>query len=166
MNNLMKEMKRSLRELDLGLKGELTISSDMEDLSNSLFFDQVPPAWTKLAYASMHGLSSWYADLLVRIKELENWTSDFNLPNSVWLPGFFNPQSFLTAIMQSTARKNELPLDKMCLICEVTKKTKEEMTQPMKEGACINGLYMEVVNSQYQKCLRIFSPGCQMGCHH
>ena len=37
----MKEMKRSLRELDLGLKGELTISSDMEDLSNSLFFDQV-----------------------------------------------------------------------------------------------------------------------------
>ena len=47
--------------------------------------------------------------------------------------------------MQSTARKNELPLDKMCLVCEVTKKTKEEMTQPMKEGACINGLYMEVI---------------------
>ena len=105
---------------------------------------KVPPKWTKLAYASMHGLSAWYADLLVRIKELEVWTSDFVLPNSVWLPGFFNPQSFLTAIMQSTARKNELPLDKMCLTCEVTKKNREEMTQPMKEGACINGLYMEV----------------------
>ena len=38
---MMKEMKRSLRELDLGLKGELTITSDMEDLSNCLFFDQV-----------------------------------------------------------------------------------------------------------------------------
>ena len=46
--------------------------------------------------------------------------------------------------MQSTARKNELPLDKMCLTCEVTKKTKEEMTQPVKEGACIHGLFMEV----------------------
>ena len=45
--------------------------------------------------------------------------------------------------MQSTARKNELPLDKMCLTCEVTKKTKEEMTQPVKEGACIHGLFME-----------------------
>ena len=143
MNTLMKEMKRSLRELDLGLKGELTISSDMEALSNSLFLDQVPPAWTKLAYASLNGLSAWYADLLIRIKELETWTSDFNLPNSVWLPGFFNPQSFLTAVMQSTARKNELPLDKMCLVCEVTKKCKEEMTQPPKEGACIHGLYME-----------------------
>ena len=41
MNTLTHEMKRSLRELDLGLKGELTITSDMEDLSNSLFFDQV-----------------------------------------------------------------------------------------------------------------------------
>ena len=41
MNLLTSEMKRSLRELDLGLKGELTITSDMEDLSNSLFFDQV-----------------------------------------------------------------------------------------------------------------------------
>ena len=43
---------------------------------------------------------SWYADLILRIKELESWTSDFSLPPSVWLSGFFNPQSFLTAIMQ------------------------------------------------------------------
>ncbi len=41
MNILTKEMRRSLKELDLGLKGELTITSDMEDLGNSLFFDQV-----------------------------------------------------------------------------------------------------------------------------
>ena len=41
MNLLMKEMKRSLKELELGLKGELTITADMEDLSNCLFFDQV-----------------------------------------------------------------------------------------------------------------------------
>ena len=41
MNILTAEMRRSLKELDLGLKGELTITSDMEDLSNALFFDQV-----------------------------------------------------------------------------------------------------------------------------
>lgn len=52
----------------------------------------------------------------------------FQLPSVVWLAGFFNPQSLLTAIMQSTARKNELPLDKMCLVCDVTKKQKEDFT--------------------------------------
>ena len=74
----------------------------------------------------------------------EGWTNDFNLPSSVWLPGFFNPQSFLTAIMQSTARKNELPLDKMCLTCEVTKRNCGEVQQTQREGAYIHGLFMEV----------------------
>ena len=41
MNILTGEMKRSLKELDLGLKGELTITQQMEELSNSLYFDQV-----------------------------------------------------------------------------------------------------------------------------
>lgn len=43
--------------------------------------------------------------MLQRARELESWIGDFSLPASVWLGGFFNPQSFLTAIMQQTARK-------------------------------------------------------------
>ena len=145
MNILTNEMKRSLKELDLGLRGELTITSEMEDLSNFLYLDQVPPTWAKLAYASLNGLSAWYADLLLRIMELHSWTNEFVLPTSVWLPGFFNPQSFLTAIMQSTARKNELPLDKMCLITEVTKKIcKDEFASHPREGTYVHGLFMEV----------------------
>eukprot|EP00058_Branchiostoma_floridae_P013849 XP_002599337.1 hypothetical protein BRAFLDRAFT_275161 [Branchiostoma floridae] len=143
MNMLTKELRRSLKELDLGLKGELTITSDMEDLSNALFLDYVPDSWTKRAYPSLNGLAAWYADLLQRIKELEQWTSDFNLPAAVWLGGFFNPQSFLTAIMQSMARKNEWPLDKMCLQCDVTKKNREDFSSPPREGSYIHGLFME-----------------------
>ena len=47
MNILTSEMRRSLKELDLGLKGELTTTSDMENLSNALFLDQVI-SWIKL----------------------------------------------------------------------------------------------------------------------
>ncbi|XP_031336595.1 dynein beta chain, ciliary isoform X1 [Photinus pyralis] len=143
MNFLMGEIKRSLKELDLGLKGELTITSDMEDLENALFLDQVPVSWSNKAYPSLLGLTPWFADLLLRIRELETWSTDFVLPSSVWLGGFFNPQSLLTAIMQSTARKNELPLDKMCLQCDVTKKHKEEFTSAPRDGAYVHGLYME-----------------------
>jgi len=128
MNNLMTELKRSLNELDLGLKGELTISSVMEDLMVCLYMDQVPEQWTKLAYPSMLGLQSWFSDLMLRLRELEGWVADFRMPSSIWLAGFFNPQSLLTAIMQQTARKNEWPLDRMCLNCDVTKKWKEELT--------------------------------------
>ena len=106
----------------------------MEELSNSLFFDQVPASWARKAYPSLYGLTAWYADLLQRVKELETWTSDFQLPAAVWLAGFFNPQSFLTAIMQQMARKNEWPLDRMCLQCDVTKKSREDMAGPPREG--------------------------------
>uniref|UniRef100_A0A8C3FY90 Dynein axonemal heavy chain 17 n=1 Tax=Chrysemys picta bellii TaxID=8478 RepID=A0A8C3FY90_CHRPI len=143
MNILTNEMRRSLKELNLGLKGELTITTDMEDLSNALFYDNVPEFWTNRAYPSLLGLGAWYADLLLRVRELEAWTTDFALPTTVWLAGFFNPQSFLTAIMQSMARKNEWPLDKMCLSVEVTKKNREDMTAPPREGSYVHGLFME-----------------------
>ncbi|XP_053544923.1 dynein axonemal heavy chain 9 [Bombina bombina] len=143
MNILTSEIKRSLRELDLGLKGELTMTSDMENLQNAIFLDLVPESWTKRAYPSMAGLAGWFVDLLNRIKELETWTGDFALPCAVWLAGFFNPQSFLTAIMQSMARKNEWPLDKMTLQCDVTKKNREDFSSPPREGAYVHGLFME-----------------------
>ncbi|XP_057654279.1 dynein beta chain, ciliary-like [Diorhabda carinulata] len=143
MNNLTSEMKRSLHELDLGLKGELTITSDMEYLDEALFMDQVPESWSVKAYPSLLPLGQWVGDLTLRIKELEGWTTDFSMPPTVWLGGFFNPQSFLTAIMQQTARKNEWPLDKMCLMTDVTKKQKEDFTAAPREGSYVSGLYME-----------------------
>ncbi|KAK6491177.1 dynein heavy chain 11 [Huso huso] len=143
MNLLIHEIRRSLKELDLGLKGELTISSEMEALQSALYYDTVPGSWTKLAYPSTYGLGQWINDLLLRCRELDTWTQDLVLPAVVWLSGFFNPQSFLTSIMQSMARKNEWPLDKMCLTVDVTKKTKDDYGHPPREGAYIHGLYME-----------------------
>nr|XP_031530672.1 dynein heavy chain 9, axonemal-like [Vicugna pacos] len=143
MNVLTREMQRSLRELDLGLKGELTMTSDMETLQSALYLDTVPEPWARLAYPSTAGLAAWFLDLLNRVKELEAWTGDFAMPSTVWLTGFFNPQSFLTAIMQSTARKNEWPLDQVALQCDVTKRNREELRSPPREGAYVHGLFME-----------------------
>lgn len=61
----------------LTIQGELTITSDMEVLENSLFLDQVPPIWTARAYPSLLGLTSWFVDLLMRLRELETWSTDF-----------------------------------------------------------------------------------------
>ena len=143
MRILTSEIRRSLKELNLGLKGELTISPTMEALMNAFLLDQVPETWNKRAYPSMLGLSPWFADLLLRIKDLEAWTGDFSLPNTVWLGGLFNPQSFLTAVMQQMSRKNEWPLDKMVLQCDVTKKGKDDFNTPPREGAYIHGMFME-----------------------
>ena len=59
------------------------------------------------------------------------------------LGGLFNPQAFLTAISQQTARKNEWPLDKVVLTVDMTKKwNKDDFTSPPQEGAYLWGIYM------------------------
>lgn len=100
MNVLLSAMKRSLAELDLGLKGDLTMTEPMERLMYSLASDAVPASWTLLAYPSLRPLGSWLVNLLARVQQLVEWTADLGVPKSVWLSGLFNPQSFLTAVMQ------------------------------------------------------------------
>lgn len=61
----------------------------MEELSGALFLDQVPESWAVRAYASTLGLTSWYADLLLRMKELETWVGDFQVTPVVLWPKTF-----------------------------------------------------------------------------
>lgn len=65
MNVLTAEMKRSLAELDLGLRGDLTMSEPMEKLMRALAADTVPMSWRNLAYPSLRPLGSWLANVQV-----------------------------------------------------------------------------------------------------
>ena len=84
---LLKTIKSSLAELDLGLKGILTMSETMESLMFALSTGTVPNAWALAAYPSLRPLSSWVTNLLARATQLAEWTSNFSVPKSVWLPG-------------------------------------------------------------------------------
>ena len=145
MNNLIDEMVRTLTELDLGFRGDLTMSEPMEELCNSLFLDRVPKSWESLAYPSMRSLGSWLSDLQLRVAQLLEWSGNpTETPTVTWISGLFNPQSFLTSVMQSSAQAQGLELDKLTLITDVTKRTSiEEVTAPAREGTYITGLFLE-----------------------
>merc|ERR1712167_107796 len=92
-NTLLAEMKRSLRELQLGFNGELTMSDGMETLMMALFMDNVPPTWTKRAWPSLRNLATWLTNFNQRLNQLEEW---YNMPGDclkvTWLSGMVNPQ--------------------------------------------------------------------------
>ena len=69
MNGLLSTMRRSLAELDLGLKGDLTMSEPMEKLMVALANDSVPASWANMAYPSLRPLGSWLVNLLQRVTE-------------------------------------------------------------------------------------------------
>ena len=59
-------MRRSLLELDMGLKGDLSISEAMETLMGALFSDATPDTWSAFAWPSLRPLASWLGDMLAR----------------------------------------------------------------------------------------------------
>ena len=117
MNDLLNEIRRSLLELRKGLDGSLNMSEPMEDLARCLALNQVPGrsplhrcSWERLAWPSRRGLASWFTDALRRVEQLAAWSAAFVTPASVWLPGLFNANAFITAVMQVTARASGQPL--------------------------------------------------------
>lgn len=143
MNALVSEVQKSLEVLKLGLLGELQMSSAMEELQGSLFANKVPATWAKVGFTSMRPLAGWTDSLMMRLKQLQDWVGDLTMPKAVWITGFFNPQSFITAILQTLSRKNEWPLDNVVVATEVTKKAPEEVTDASRDGSYIYGLTME-----------------------
>jgi dynein heavy chain len=67
MSILISEIIRSLAEIELSFKGELTMTEKMEKLMDAIFLDKVPESWAKLAYASTRGLGSWLDNLKHRL---------------------------------------------------------------------------------------------------
>ncbi|CEL96675.1 unnamed protein product [Vitrella brassicaformis CCMP3155] len=144
MNLLVEEMLRSLQELQLGLKGELTMSDAMEDLIDALFMDKVPKSWEKLAFPSTRPLASWLANLKERIEQLNEWTNEpTSIPKVVFLSKLFNPQSFLTAIKQVTSQQQSLELNKLLILTDVTKRDPKSIEAAARDGAYVAGLFLE-----------------------
>jgi len=144
MNNLLEEIKRSLTELQLGMEGALNMSDSMDELLRCLTLNRVAPSWEKKAYPSKKPLSMWFTDLLLRVEQLQSWSSTLITPNSVWITGLFNPMAYITAILQTTARSNNLPLDEMDIYTDMTSEMNPAMmTSPSEDGMYIHGLFME-----------------------
>jgi len=92
----------------------------------------------------MKNLMHEFTDMLLRIEQLQTWATEMVTPFSVWLPGLFNPTSYLTAVMQVTARRTGMPLDQMTTETHVTTFLKPEFVDYYpQDGAFIHGLFIE-----------------------
>ena len=105
---------KSLQDIVLANKGELTMSESMENLMNDIFMNKVPATWMAFSFETTRGLASWLDNLKQRLEQLNGWKDEpSKLPPVTWLNRLKNPQSFLTAIQQIFARSRELELNKL-----------------------------------------------------
>uniref|UniRef100_A0A7S0ST93 Dynein heavy chain n=1 Tax=Chromulina nebulosa TaxID=96789 RepID=A0A7S0ST93_9STRA len=143
-NNLVRRMAISLQDLKRALIGEIGMSDELDSLGDSLYNGFVPSLWRKLAPDTQKPLSSWMNHYTLRYKQYDSWIKKGE-PLIMWLSGLHIPESYLTALVQTTCRKKNWPLDKSTLYTMVTKYTNiNSKSIPLLESGCyVHGLYLE-----------------------
>ena len=141
-NKLIKVIHSTLRNCCSAIRGEVVMSIDASEVYHALLSQKVPRAWSDVAYPSMKPLNSWFKDLLARVEFIKEWLRKGE-PTCFWFPGFFFPQSFLTAVLQSHSRKHSLPIDRLSFEAHVVKQPPEQIIHPPEDGAYIYGLFID-----------------------
>ena len=78
----------------------------------------------------------------MRLEQIEGWIEN-GYPRVYWLAGFTYPSCFLTAVLQTTARKNAIPIDTLSFEYSIMDAPEEKIGPQPKEGVYIKDMYLE-----------------------
>jgi dynein heavy chain len=136
-------MYKTLSDLQKALDGVIGMSQELEALSISVFNGFVPASWLKLAPMSLKNLVSWIEHFHARFKQYKNW-DEIEEPKVMWLSGLQTPESYLTALIQTTCRAKGWALDKSIMYTVVTKeRNPAAIKKKLDQGCYIRGMYLE-----------------------
>jgi len=141
-NKLLSVMHKSLKDLQLALKGIVVMSGELEAMADSLFNNFVPEMWASRAFPSLKPLSLWIQELLDRLTFIQNWI-DLGIPKIYWISGFFFPQAFLTGTLQNYARRRQISISTVSYVFKVQTGTHEDVKEAPPNGCYVYGLFVE-----------------------
>ena len=87
-NKLLRTVKGSLKNIKLAIKGEVVMSSELEEVGSSLIDNKIPASWAKVSYPSMKPLAAYIVDMVERLVFMKKWIEE-GAPVTFWLSGFF-----------------------------------------------------------------------------
>merc|ERR1711865_554289 len=74
-NRLLGVVRKSLKDLQLALKGLVVMSGELEQMGNEMFQQLVPDLWMSVgkSYPSLKPLTAYVTDMLLRLKFMGDW---------------------------------------------------------------------------------------------
>ena len=132
-NKLIRIIKNTLKDLQKAIKGLMVMSLELENMYYAFLNKRVPENWSKASYLSLKPLGSWVLDLVKRLEFFGNWIEKGNM-ESYWISSFFFPQGFMTATLQTFARKNIIPIDTLIFRTNIRNFREDLVTVVPEEG--------------------------------
>jgi dynein heavy chain len=148
---VIQKARFTLEQLQLAINGEVIMTSELQDILDSIFDAKVPHTWENTLTGDefswrLPTLGLWFSSLLNRDEQYRSWLEN-GRPKSFWLTGFFNPNGCLTAMKQEVTRKHKSQkwaLDDIVYHTEVTTYEKaEHIKSSPAEGIYIHGLFLD-----------------------
>ena len=160
-NLLLVMIKAALIDLQKGIKGLVVMSADLEDAYTCLLGGIVPPGWKKV-YPSEKPLAAWVRDLIDRVALFSEWSVNQRPPVIFWMSAFSFPTGFLTAVLQTTARRNQIAIDSLGWDFTVQTLDDINITEQPREGAFIRGMFIEGAGWDRKNACMVESPPMQL----
>ena len=159
-NKLVSALHKSLKDLQLALKGIVVMSGELEAMADSLFNNFVPEMWASRAFPSLKPLSLWIQELLDRLFFIQNWI-DHGIPKVYWISGFFFPQAFLTGTLQNYARRRQISISTVSYVFKVLTGSHEDIPEAPPNGCYVYGLFVEGDNRHHLISFCLYSVAVQ-----
>lgn len=140
-NKLLSVIRKSLVDLEKAIQGTNVMSMELELMFQAFLDAKVPMNWVKVGYPCLKPLGSWFKDMLKRIEFISDWLYN-GPPRSYWVPSFFFPQGFNTAVMQTYARQTSTAIDTLQFKTNVMPYFNGEIKEKPEIGVYIYGLFM------------------------
>ncbi|KAJ1520022.1 hypothetical protein ONE63_004252 [Megalurothrips usitatus] len=141
-NGLLVVIRDSLKELQKAIRGEVVMSTQLEEILDCIYEGRVPSAWLK-TYSSMMPLGSWTRDLIFRVEHFSRWSQTTHPPTLFWLAAFTFPSGFLTAVLQTSARFLAVSIDILSWEFNVIQMEENSIVNAPDEGVYIRSMFLE-----------------------
>jgi dynein heavy chain len=159
-NLLVIKIESTLADLQKALAGVVGMSNELDDLAVALYNGTIPSSWRSLAPETEKMLGGWMLHFQRRYEQYVKWVEDAEDPKVMWLSGLHVPESYITALVQTTCRRKGWALDRSTLFTVVTGMSDEkEVKEKPRDGCYIIGLYLEGAAWDKEKgCLKRQDP--------
>ncbi|UJR10037.1 hypothetical protein I4U23_014260 [Adineta vaga] len=142
-NLLTSIMWKSLNELKQALNGQISFSFQLDEINKQLYHGQIPSLWRSYTPQTKKSLPNWMEQFQQRNQQYEKWIYDGEL-KIINLSRLHVPESYLAAIIQIAARKNQWPLDRARFYTDVTNwQTIDDIDESIQGIPLIEGLHLE-----------------------
>jgi hypothetical protein len=118
-NRLLNVMTVSLTNLLNCIDGEDSVTSEMEQMVISIYYQRVPGCWMKFSSLSIKPLGAYLEQLKESMNFYHRWLTMGLFETSLWLPAFFFPNLLLTAASLNFAEHTRTGIESVSFSFEI-----------------------------------------------